>query len=57
MKEMIKGGIIGFKRNFLFEKDYIMWLGVLNRGFKSRLKKRLGSELKIIEWFKGCFGV
>lgn len=56
MKETIKGGITGFKRNSLFEKDHTMRLGVSNRGFKSRLKKRLGSELKTTERLKGCFG-
>lgn len=56
MKETIKGGITGFKRNSLFEKDHTMRLGVPNRGFKSRLKKRLRSELKTTERLKGCFG-
>lgn len=56
MKETIKGGITGFKRNSLFEKDHTMRLGVSNRGFKSRLEKRLGSELETTERLKGCFG-
>lgn len=46
MKETIKGGITGFKRNSLFEKDHTMRLGVSNRGFKSRLKKKIGEWIE-----------